>query len=1230
MNSNQLYNPMRLSGFIALFSVLAGISAAPAPAWATPEEGTVDLLATPPELTTTVDPNIVLTFDDSGSMMATSMPDSISSSNSSQYYFSARTNLIYFDPTKTYPPPLKADGTSFPNSSYTNAWRDGLCANAPGSYCYSSSNRVNLSTSFYSKFVKPTNAADTPNHLTGTDISTTIRGGNSGDYNGGFYFNCPTVGSNTGCVRVLVNTQSAEVKQAFANWYSYYRTRNLLSRTALTRAFGLINGDVRVAWQTINSDYEHPYSVGNPALANRAIDKLVGTWRDNFYNWIYDVKTTGSTPNRRAMIQAGRFFERELTQNTMNPYWQPDAVTGVGGRNLSCRKNFHMLVTDGYWNDNTTALSPVAPTGYFDGQTNRTLPDSREFSNADAQSRVIWDVRGAKVSLSMANIAFYYWAKDLQPDLINNVNPYLPDKTTGVTGAAVSEIGNAALDNKEIYFNPANNPASWQHLSQFMITLGVAGTLNFPSDLLKLRKGEDVSANTKGWPTPSNNSAAGVDDTWHAAVNSRGAYFSASNPSELVQHLSDVLATILAQSASSTSMTVSLPLITDGTSGYTAGYDTSDWSGSLMRNSIDAETAEATDIKWNAACILTGGTCPGTGAATARDPDSRVIITSDGLPGTGKPFRWSSLSTAQKAKLNINPSTINLSQGTWIADTYGEQRVGYLRGDRTHESTATPRFRSRGSVMGAVIKGEPVYVSSPISGHRDIFPDDESAPGYGGETSYAQFQYDNRSRAPTVYVAANDGMLHAFDAATGVERWAYVPNALIDNLQLVKSTQNGIGLVPTMDDKPQQLDVFFDEKWRTVLVGSMRLGARGVYAIDVSNPELTTETAAATAVPMWEFTNVAPESNAGEDCAVGARFCSSLGYTYESVNIARLANGKWGALVSSGYFPEDENDPASAASRRKATSLLVIDVETGTLIKEIRTDEKAEELGATTYGLSQSIVYDYGSDQIADIAVAGDLAGNLWRFDISSDDPDDWRVDLMFRTYGDGTGNEVGDQPIAIAPISMRGANRKPVFIFGTGKFLGKPDRTSQIPEQAFYGIGDLGAQSDEYPIIASGASLVTYKLTQANNGVRSMAVTNSPLDPSDVRGWRIPLDLSEEPGERAQRTAFPLYSSNVALLYSLIPKTDDPCDPGNRYAVMGVNASTGAPAFASGDNNEVGAAFSTSTPPGTPVTRTGGGAGSILIPGLPPAMSDEVGAAVKFYDDVWHRGAWRELLNFL
>lgn len=1260
MNANSIRTSLQLTILSAALSFLAGVGGYVPVAYASPATGTVDLLDTPPELTTTVDPNVVVTFDDSGSMMATSLPDLLSAQYGNQYYYSSSSNVIYFDPAKTYVPPSKADGTSFPNASYTAAWRDGICANAPGSYCYGAATTVDLSTRFYRRFAKITSTGDAPNANTGVDITTAVRGGSTGRYNGGFYYTCPTQYVNTGCVATYINDEPAAVKQNFANWYSYYRTRNLLARSAVTRAFNDISGDVRVAWQTINGDFS-----GTPALRSRAIKKNVGLWRDDFYNWIFNVVTTGNTPNRRAMMEAGRFYERALTPNDMNPYWEFTPEGPDVGHNLSCRKNFNMQVTDGYWN---FATPPARPAIWQDGQTSVTLPDGRDFSTADAESRIIWDVRGAKVDTSMANIGFNYWSRDLQPTLANNVSPYLPDRSTGTTGSTPLLAGENPLDNKEIYWNPDNDPATWQHVSQFMVTLGIAGELDFPGDYDNLRLGTATGggAGPIGWPRPLNNHPTGADDTWHAAVNGRGDYFSASDPDQLVSSLSSILSAILAQSAASTPVSVSLPLITAGTTVYAAAYESSDWSGSVTRHSLDANSQPVYPPLWDAGCLLTGGDCASTGVSTTQllTPANRRIFTSDGAPGTGKTFVWGSLSLDQQDKLNASPASIDLSvsPATYTADGLGAERVDYLRGDRTRESTGSPLFRKRGSLLGAVIKGQPVYVSSPISGFRDIFPagsPEQVAAGSGN--SYAQYQFDQRARAANIYVGSNDGMLHAFDAATGAEQWAYVPNALIQNLHATMSTSSTEGLVSGVDDAPQQLDVFINDEWRTYLIGSLRLGARGVYAVDVTNPNPGSGSAAASAVPQWEFSNVAPASGGGTDCQPGARFCSSLGYTYDSISVARLEyQNKWVALVSSGYFPESSDDAASADPKARQTSLLVIDLATGTLLKEIVTPTPSSVGGrGVSYGLSTTTVYDLGSNQIDDFAVAGDLAGNLWRFDLRGD-VDDWKADLMFTSY-DGS-VAVGDQPISFNPTAMRDVvNRVPMLIFGTGKYVGKPDRTSSIPQQNYYGVRDYGAcgpatneygnpdpcTSGIYPITA--ADLEEQVMTQApttgtDGSLYQVRTVTKPATPMTINhGWKILLGsydnpnsgMVNSPGERAARRAFPFYTPNVAMLFTMVPRTQDPCAPGNDYGFMIVDATTGSfsPSDSSITSATVGALLPASRPLGSPIVAVGGGGESVEIPGidpalLPPTVGDAIEDALQRTDDVWHRGAWRELLN--
>ncbi len=1314
----------------ALVAGLVLVTSAPF-ASATPVDGTVGLLTTPPELTTSVDPNIVVTFDDSGSMASNFMGDNRPFDNQGwgNNWFCAgtidprvtdKTNLrsasmngVYYNPNVTYTPPIKADGTSMPNADATlkAVWKDGIQKNRPR-------NAANPGT---------TNFLATTHWSCGNGTADPVGGGP-------YYFRLKTgvgIGTrsapNTTALYTASNWEAVSVPtseyQNWANWWAYYRTRNLMTRTALSRVFGGLSSNVRVAWQNINDgNFKLPGTAIITSLLDSAgctasgVDPLgeqsnasSTCYRSAFFNWVFATGASGSTPDRASTIRAGNFFKRGNTANVLDPYWQPPngSLGATSGRELSCRQNFHMLVTDGYWNEGDPAL----PTPYRNSESSVTLPTpanpdtpAKTFSVSAPESRVFWDVQGSLYNSSLANIAFNYWATDLRPDLPNNVVPYIPDKTTGVTGSTPFNPGatppaNIPLNNDEIYYNPANDPATWQHVVQFMVTLGVAGNLVYPDDLIKLRTGVANASGAIGWPRPINNDPAAIDDTWHAAVNSRGSYFSAGNPGELVQHLAEIITSVLARGASSTPVSLSLPLVVGGTTGYSAGYDSTDWSGSLISEIVDKDTGLAAgNAMWDAGCLLTGGAFDGASKkCTAPSPvptsaPTRAIVTAnlDATGAPGVPFVWGgSLGTTATNGLNQDPSKPDQCNPSGSAlqiaacDGYGSQRVAYLRGSRTNETTGIPLLRKRGSLLGAVINAKPLYVSSPRGGYEDAFPTSspEQAAFVAGN-GYAAYQDAQRSRTPMVYVGSNDGMLHAFDAKTGAESWAFVPGTLIQNRRLARSTAPLAGLTPGVDSAPREGDVFLGG-WKTVLVGSLRFGGRGIYAIDVTNVSGSpTETNVAGKI-LWEFNSGTTKSTATDaECGAGVSTCASLGYTYDSANIARIHDGnKWVALVSSGYFPdraEDGANPGDATEpAAKRTSLLVIDLATGKLIKELRTTAYtgAKPAGFTTFGLSTPVVYDKGNDQVDDVAYAGDLAGNLWRFDISDADPSNWKVDLMFTTYGGGAAAgaavAAGDQPIQFNPTAMTDpVTKDPIVIFGTGKYIGRDDRTSAIPQQLFYGIRDYGTcarignggcsvnpRVAPYPI--QNDQLVTQVLTQgalAGDGSATRSITgwiaptatiiptppNMTLGTVDgsgnpttinvpANGWRLPLNITGEPGERAERRAFPLYTEGAAVLYTLIPKSDDPCSPGKRYALMAVSAGTGATVFGGGSGNAPGTGVAgvvtdSPYPPGDPARKPGGGANSLIIPGLPAGIQTDFNKSIT--PAPWHRGAWRELLD--
>ena len=1180
------------SAFLPALLLTLGARLNPVAVLAAPARYTVDLGTTPPDLTRSVDPNIAVTFDDSGSMASDYMGDRrpfdggdwgsgrwrcagvIDPRVATPGDLRAHAmNGVFYNPNVRYQPPLRADGTAFPAADATllAVWNDGILKNRPAS---------------------PGNPATT-NFITGwrcaSDAGNPVGGGP-------YYYRLKSgvaIGTpgavNTVTLYTAGNWEAVAVPASeypnWANWWAYYRTRNLMMRTALSRVFGNLGSNIRVVYQNIN---DAAYRLVSNSTA---IESFAGTARGAFFDWVYQVGASGGTPDRAATLRAGDFFMGGAPSggkqfSSADPYW--NGLTGVDRMDLTCRQNFHMLVTDGYWNE----ADPTPPTDFFNSRTSRRLPDGTAYDAGGAATRAFWNVGGSPYNTSLANIAFYYWATDLRPDLADNVPAYIPDKTTGITGAPVAGVIANPAAYPEIYFNPANDPATWQHVVQFMITLGVAGSLNFPDDLADLRTG------AKAWPRPESNAPEAVDDTWHASVNGRGDYFGASDPGALVSKLQGIIDNIVARRSSSTAGSLSTAVLTVDTISYGTGYDSGDWSGTATARNVDADTGLFGSTLWDAGCKLSGGFCEATGGnlGAARDPDTRVILSArDTGAGQGIAFRWSSLPSAQQSLLNRDE--------TGTIDGNGSKRLDFLRGDRSNEGSL---FHRRGSVLGAVVNSQALYVAGPDSAHRDTFPpgSPEQIAARGGLT-YEKFVHDNRSRAPTIYLGAADGMLHAFDAsasaAGGGERWAYVPFTLYPVLGKI-SARNHV-LQPMVDGTPLQRDVFIDGRWRTILVGGLRLGGRGVYALDITDPAASESDPGAKV--LWEFNNT---SAGGGD----------LGYTYGQPNIGRLANGKWVVLVPAGYLPDGSNDPAASNTYG---SLFVLDAETGVPIRQLQTSGAPQAAGMVSYGLAAPVLGDYQDDQIDDVAFAGDLQGNLWRFDLSDPSPANWSVDLVFKASIQGA------RPITVMPRLFPDAlTRRFDVVFGTGKYLGLSDRTNAgVPAQAFYGIRDYGAGASDYP--ATDSQLVQQDLGQLANGAR--VLTDYPV-PASSRGWYFLLDT--DAGERSVISPVALFDTNRAVLTTLIPGGNDPCDPGRRGAVLVVDAANGGPSpglagLAGSLTINAGygvAGIDVSNPPAAgmlPVaTRVGGG--NLMLPGiLLPG-----GSTFQFSDSYWRRRSWRVL----
>lgn len=1287
-----------------------------------------------------VDPNIILSFDDSGSMNEAGTPNEITSNvylpngnaagkcywRDLPHFYAAQSNNQFFDPLVVYAPPIYANGSTFPDAVFTGAYYDGFSAHKTGTEVTTSPKR-NLATDYAvsiygtdAPFAPPACApADPPRTKPGSNGNLITFGassqatcsfsqtykrcsdGNNTNFTGeggqraslfpapndkrAFYYTYnnvnpidpatgkpskPTKAQLYGDASNSYNKASylgpflvtAAQETNFANWWSYYRTRQLMGRTAATRAFSQLPRNVRIGWQGIT------YSTITNSFAIKKIEDTAQ--RNAFYNYLFNVPATAGTPTRAATDRVGNYFTRNTSAGYVesNPYYDKDLGIAIGNASspatlISCRQNYHLLFTDGGWKDNVgsyngqntdqTDITPLPNTWTPTG----TIP-GRNYSTTDPNSYLYWQGPNQNNIGGYADRAFYYWATDLS-NLKNNVTPFIEDRTIGITDPTTRTLPQIALGDPEVYWNPKNDPATWQHVVQYIVAFGLQSTLNFPGDLNNLRKGplpiwSDWSGNENS--DPSNK----VDDTWHAALNSRGELLAASNPQEVVQQLNSVFQAISARTSSVSAVSVAASLLSTNTFAYRTFFNASSWSGSVQGSKFDNTGAVA--VVWDAGCLLTGGTCNTINSLpsfTPPDPmTGRQIYTaaSTGTAGgavSGVDFRWSQLSLAQQTMLNYNWDTAAQDPAPIAPETKigGEKRLEFLRGVRTEEGLL---MRSRESVLGAVVNSNAVFVGGATDAYwakddpdnnpaKPLFP---ALPALtsGPETKATFITHVTAiaNRPPTLYVGANDGMLHAFDATTGAERWAYVPNTGFKFLSRLSSKFN-LFTQSSVDNTPTVREVYTNGAWRTLLIGSMRLGGQGVFALDVTNPN---PTGAASKV-MWEF---------NDESTLGASNGLDMGYTYGRPFITRVAAGsKWVVLVPGGYNSSESDGKVGSGE----AVLFVLDAGNGSVLRKF-------DVPGVTRGLSSVIAGDYTFsppttvvsgrnqyrgrgkvapitlDEVSDVAFAGDDNGNLWRFNLEADDAAAWTVKPFFKAP---TGQKITAQP-RIVPASDTANDQQnlAVVVFGTGRYVATPDRGDNS-QQSLYGIYDPGPDYTGYPIEQS--DLLQQTRTEYVVGTKVLVQTGDLPVPLAKLGWYFDLGNN---GERSIAAASFLASTRKLIVPTFIPTIDpllanDPCvddsasvlyflDPLNggasstdELAAFDVN---GDGVINSADNKLIsGIRVPGFVAGATPITQAGGGQGAILLPAPPGSGAGSAISTLAIPDYVWRRQSTRDIPAF-
>lgn len=621
--------------------------------------------------------------------------------------------------------------------------------------------------------------------------------------------------------------------------------------------------------------------------------------------------------------------------------------------------------------------------------------------------------------------------------------------------------------------------------------------------------------------------SAPTDGQWDSEIpGTPNNYYLVTNAGTLKDQLSKAFKQILSDSTAITAPAITSSSSGDGYNVFTTSYDTSRWSGSLKMTSPDGS--------WEASLP----------AASKRKIKFR------NAKGELEEFTFEALQGIEygghqlQSYLNY-PESITQSR----ADNLGAERVNFIRGDRSNEGKTLSNnttFRQRNALLGDIIHSSPAYVAADA-----LYLPYLATKVDGTPEDYYAFATEVAERTPMIYVGANDGMLHAFNASSGKEAFAFIPRAVIPNLNKLTHSdysEEGGSHHYYVDGSPIVADVYFDNAWHTLLVGTLRAGGRSIFALNITDPgniEL-----------LWEY---------GEADA-------DFGYSFATPTVARLHTGKWAVVTGNGY-----HSPSGKAA------LYILDAQTGERVTKIIADDSGDN------GLSTPKLADNNADGVADYAYAGDLKGNLWRFDLLSaqrpaSDPfaktdnasgSDFKVSYggnpLYSATRSGEAQAITAPPSLVRHPSMGGY----IVIFGTGRYFSDSDKSDQANRstQSLYGIWDKKTKGEvtESPpprITISELQRQSFE-PQTKTHTAGTAQTVRILSQETVlwktddrgstgkMGWYLDFLLGDDSQGERLVNAMAVRGSTL-LAATLVPINADPCAAGIDGWVYGINPHTG------------------------------------------------------------------------